>query len=162
MRSRSQIRNVIIVFCLAVTPLLFLYPHHASHEIPHAGSITQPLRILTAQGEALFQVELADTEKERRKGLMFRKDMPPDHGMLFDFGTPDFVSMWMHQTLIPLDMIFIDATGRILQIEAHTTPFSTHHVRSKYPVKAVLELNAGQAIAHGISVGDRIIHPLFK
>jgi uncharacterized protein len=88
--------------------------------------------------------------------------MPADQGMLFDFGHIEPVSMWMQNTYLPLDMLFIRPDGTIARIAANTEPLSTRTIPSGEPVLAVLELNAGTAARLGIRPGDRIEHPLFK
>ena len=108
-----------------------------------------------------FTVELARTEKEREYGLMNRSSMPPDHGMLFDFGKDAPVYMWMKDTLIPLDMLFIDRTGKIAAIAQRAVPMSETIIPSAAPVRAVLELNGGTAERLHIAIGDRVGHPMF-
>jgi uncharacterized membrane protein (UPF0127 family) len=109
-----------------------------------------------------FQVEVARNDADRAQGLMFRRSMPADQGMLFDFKRVEPVSMWMQNTYIPLDMLFIRPDGTIARIAANTEPLSTRTIPSGEPVLAVLELNAGTAARLGIKPGDRIEHPLFK
>lgn len=119
------------------------------------------LRIATASGEIAFDVELALTDEQRARGLMFRDSMGAYEGMLFDFGPPQPVSMWMKNTRLPLDMLFIAADGRIVRIAANTEPFSTRTIESGGLVKGVLELNGGAARLLGIRPGDRVLHPIF-
>lgn len=109
-----------------------------------------------------FMVELARTEAERGRGLMFRQSMPQDHGMLFDFERDQIITMWMKNTFISLDMVFIFADGRIHRIESRTEPESEKTISSGVPVRAVLELNAGVASRLGLRAGDRIQHSMFK
>ena len=109
-----------------------------------------------------FRVELAVSPAQRSQGLMFREDLDEDRGMLFDFGRPQVASMWMRNTYVPLDMLFIDAEGRITQIAANTQPLSDTVVASREPVRAVLELRGGVSAKLGIEPGDRVIHPLFS
>lgn len=109
-----------------------------------------------------FQVEVARNDADRAQGLMFRRSMAPDHGMLFDFGRVEPVSMWMQNTYLPLDMLFIRPDGTIARIAANTEPLSTRTIPSGEPVLAVLELNAGTATRLGIKPGDRVEHPVFK
>ena len=113
----------------------------------------------TGTGEHTYTVELAETPAEQAKGLMFRRTMAPTHGMLFVYDTPREIGMWMRNTYIPLDMIFIDARGRVHRIETHTEPFSTDIISSGGQVAAVLELNAGQADKIGLKPGDEVLHP---
>jgi hypothetical protein len=123
----------------------------------------EALAIVTQGGQRQsFQVEVARNDADRAQGLMFRRSMAPDRGMLFDFGRTEPVSMWMQNTYLPLDMLFIRADGSIARIAANTEPLSTRTIPSGEPVLAVLELNAGTAAKLGIKPGDRIEHPLFK
>ncbi len=122
-----------------------------------------PLEIVTLDGSSKrFTVEFASTPETMMQGLMFRPSMPADAGMLFDFGVPPRpISMWMKNTLIPLDMLFISTDGHVLGIASHTTPGSLKAIASPGPIRAVLELNAGAAEREGITTGARILHPLF-
>lgn len=109
-----------------------------------------------------FKVEVARNDADRAQGLMFRRSMPADQGMLFDFGRVEPVAMWMQNTYLPLDMLFIRADGTIARIAANTEPLSTRTISSGEPVLSVLELNAGTAARLGIKAGDRVEHPIFK
>jgi uncharacterized membrane protein (UPF0127 family) len=109
-----------------------------------------------------FHVELADSDERRMLGLMYRTSMSADAGMLFDFKMDQPVSMWMRNTRIPLDMLFIARDGRIVNIAQRTVPFSENTIPSAEPVRAVLELNGGTAERLGIKPGDKVIHPLFR
>ncbi len=126
-----------------------------------AGSDT-PLAISTSKGSFSFTVELADTPQSRASGLMHRRELAADAGMLFDFLKTAPVSMWMKDTLIPLDMLFISADGVIVNIAERTVPGSLTQIDSSGPVRAVLELNGGTSARLGISAGDKIIHPIFN
>jgi uncharacterized membrane protein (UPF0127 family) len=120
-----------------------------------------PLTIESAAGTLTFQVELAITPEQRRQGLMFRESLDPDRGMLFDFGRTGPVTMWMRNTYVSLDMLFIDDDGRIHRIAADTQPLSDAVIGSGGPVRAVLELPAGTSAEQGIKVGDLVVHPMF-
>ncbi|MFN3483770.1 DUF192 domain-containing protein [Rhabdaerophilum calidifontis] len=120
------------------------------------------LEILSRERRHSVNVEVARTENERARGLMFRRTMPQDQGMLFDFQQDQMVSMWMKNTYIPLDMIFVFADGRIHRIESRTEPESERVISSGVPVRAVLELNAGAAARLDLRPGDRLIHPIFR
>jgi uncharacterized membrane protein (UPF0127 family) len=122
----------------------------------------QTLEIATKSGVQVFSVEVATTEEEKRTGLMYRKELPDGRGMLFDFSPEQEVSMWMKNTFIPLDMIFIRADGRILRIAENTVPQSTKIIPSRGLAKGVLEVIAGTAKKYGIAPGDRVAHPLFN
>lgn len=120
------------------------------------------LSIRTAAGKVInFQIWLADTPRRDQQGLMFVKEMDAHAGMLFLFPGDQPVSMWMKNTYIPLDMLFIDARGRVDFIAANTTPFSTDIISPNRPEYAVLELNGGAAVEYGIAVGDTVIHESF-
>ncbi len=115
---------------------------------------TIPVVVATASGEHLFRAEVAATPEERARGLMFREQLDLDAGMLFLFDPPRRVGFWMKNTLIPLDMIFIDAGGRIVAIEERTEPHSLEPRGPDLPVRAVLEINGGLAERLGIAPGD--------
>ncbi|MEB2843702.1 DUF192 domain-containing protein [Endobacterium cereale] len=116
---------------------------------------TEPLTIESVGGKQhRFTVELALDDAQREQGLMLRREMAPDSGMLFDFGLVRDVSMWMHNTLIPLDMLFIDASGRITHIHDSAEPQSDAIISSRGPIKYVLELNGGRSKVLGIKAGD--------
>jgi uncharacterized membrane protein (UPF0127 family) len=120
---------------------------------------TDELTIVSGDKSHAFKVELADTPQESEMGLMHRPSMPRDHGMIFDFGRPTETTMWMKNTLIPLDMVFSAPDGKVLRIETHTEPFSTKIIPSEGTFSAVLELNAGQADKIGLKRGDKVIYP---
>jgi hypothetical protein len=122
----------------------------------------QPLEIVTKSGVQVFSVEMATTEEEKTTGLMYRKELTDGKGMLFDFSPEQQVSMWMKNTYISLDMIFIRADGRILRIAENTEPLSTKIIPSNGLAKAVLEVPAGTAQKYGIAAGDRVAHALFN
>ena len=122
----------------------------------------QPLEIVTKNGVHVFSVEMATTDEEKATGLMYRKELPDGKGMLFDFSPEQQISMWMKNTFISLDMIFIRADGRILRIAENTEPQSTKIISSGGLAKGVLEVIAGTAQKYGIAAGDRVAHPLFN
>lgn len=126
---------------------------------PEAAAFGQGrLTIESASGAShAFEVELALTPADRERGLMFRESMAPDKGMLFDFGRPQPIQMWMKDTKLPLDMVFIGADGRVKGVAADTVPYSEAIIASPGPVRAVLELNAGTAKGLGIGAGDRVV-----
>ncbi|MFT5392076.1 MAG: uncharacterized membrane protein (UPF0127 family) [Gammaproteobacteria bacterium] len=108
-----------------------------------------------------FEVEVADDDAKRQRGLMFRRQMAAEHGMLFVYPKRRSISMWMKNTYLPLDMLFIEEDGAVSRIEADTTPESERVIRSEKPAVAVLELNAGEAQRRVIRAGDQILHPRF-
>ncbi|MBE0702767.1 MULTISPECIES: DUF192 domain-containing protein [Afipia] len=128
---------------------------------PTQAADMQTLEIVTKSGVKVFNVEIARTTEERERGLMYRKELPDGQGMLFDFSPQQEVSMWMKNTYVSLDMIFIRADGRILRIAENTKPLSERIISSGGPVKAVLEVVAGTARKDGIAAGDRVAGPLF-
>jgi uncharacterized protein len=111
------------------------------------------------QVKHVFQVWLADTPNRKSQGLMFVRDLPDLRGMLFVHDKPRDISMWMKNTYIPLDMVFIDQRGRIQQIIEQATPHSLDLIRSEKPALAVLEIAGGEARRLGIHVGQRVAHP---
>jgi uncharacterized membrane protein (UPF0127 family) len=119
-------------------------------------------RIVTATGEHEFKVEIADTPKTRARGLMFRKSMAADRGMLFDFKVERPVSMWMKNTYLALDMVFIGRDGRVVGVAADAEPLSERIISSPAPAYAVLELNAGAARQISLAPGDQVRHRMFK
>lgn len=121
-----------------------------------------PLTVTTATGAHAFAIELRDTPDGRAVGLMHRASMPAGQGMLFDFQRTMPVDMWMKNTLIPLDMLFIRPDGTVAHIAAHTEPHSTRIISSGEPVRFVLELNAGAAERIGARPGDRVAHPAIQ
>jgi uncharacterized membrane protein (UPF0127 family) len=122
----------------------------------------EPLTIATDGDATMFTVEIADTEATRERGLMFRQRLPENHGMLFDFGQPQPVSMWMKNTYIPLDMVFIRSDGSIAYIAENTVPKSLDTIGITEPVRAVLELPGGTAKKKDIRAGDIVYHRLFN
>ncbi|MEM5472707.1 DUF192 domain-containing protein [Hoeflea sp. AS60] len=119
---------------------------------------SERLVIETQNGPVAFAVELALTADDRATGLMNRQSMPADHGMLFKFDQTRQVLMWMKNTPLPLDMIFISEDGTVARIAEETTPFSETIIPSVEPVRYVLELNGGTAASRGLSVGDMVRH----
>lgn len=112
-------------------------------------------------GEISFQVELADTPKARSRGLMFREHMPRGDGMLFVYERPQRATFWMKNTLIPLDMIFVDRTGVVTHIHRGAIPGDTTLIEGGRQVFAVLEINAGLSDRYGLAVGTQLQHPAF-
>jgi len=127
-----------------------------------AGLHVEPLEIATRDGIRRFEVEIADTPAQQERGLMFRRRLSARRGMLFDFHTPQSVSFWMKNTLIPLDIIFIDAGGRIVSIAAEARPMSEDLIPSGGPVLGVLELRGGRASEIGARIGDRVRERMFN
>jgi uncharacterized protein len=134
----------------------------ASASFPARGGELDSLEIATSTGRHAFQVEIADNDASRERGLMDRRYMAPDHGMLFEFDRDEPTSFWMKNTYIPLDMIFIARSGLVTRIVANAEPLSERVIPSGGPCAAVLELSGGVAASIGLKVGDRVRHPFFK
>ncbi len=122
----------------------------------------EKLEIDTASGPHVFQVEVMRSEAEREKGLMFRRFLPKDRGMLFDFKVEQPVMMWMKNTYISLDMVFMSHDGHVVGMAQNAEPLSETIIPSGAPAASVLELNGGEAATIGLKVGDVVHHPLFK
>ena len=116
----------------------------------------------SASGTYQFKVELALDGPSQAKGLMFRRTMPADHGMLFIYAPERPISMWMKNTILSLDMLFVKRDGTIAKIFERTEPFSERILSSGQPVYGVLELNAGSVERWGIKTGDQMVHPLLQ
>lgn len=127
----------------------------------HAGEL-EPLQIVTASGTHDFKVEVAADDGSRERGLMNRRYMAPDHGMLFEFPENAPVSFWMKNTYIPLDMIFISPKGVVTNVVAKAEPLSERVIPSGPPCVAVLEVNGGVAASIGLKIGDSVRHAFFK
>jgi uncharacterized membrane protein (UPF0127 family) len=143
--------RALFVFALLVSPSM----------ARSAATAVERLEIVTATGSHSFEVEVARTVNERERGLMFRRSMPQDHGMLFFFDDERPVAMWMKNTFIPLDMVFVSRSGRVAGLAEETTPLSETIIPSGGPAFAVIELNGGVARAIGLKVGDLVRHPGF-
>jgi uncharacterized membrane protein (UPF0127 family) len=122
----------------------------------------QEIVISSGSGEHRFSVEIADDPRERSRGLMYRRDLAKDTGMLFDFGTEEEASMWMANTYLPLDMLFIKADGTVESIAKRTTPLSRRSIESRGLVRYVLEINAGASDELGIKPGDKVSGPALQ
>ena len=130
-------------------------------QAPTASLPVTTVRIDTAKGHADFVVEVAADDATRERGLMFRKKMAANAGMLFDFHQPVMPTFWMKDTILPLDMVFIRADGTVSSIAADAVPFSLTSIPSGEPVRAVLEINAGRAKALDIKQGDKVHAKIF-
>jgi hypothetical protein len=148
------------VLGLLVVAFALLQPFHAAAlEAPL--SKIEPLTVATEADAFMFTVEIADTDALRSRGLMFRQRLPEDRGMLFDFQTPRPVSMWMKNTYVSLDMLFIRKDGTIAYIAENTVPQSLDTIGISEPVLAVLELAGGTTGKLGIRAGDKVYHRIF-
>ena len=126
-----------------------------------AERVYTPLIFSKAEKDITFQVEVADTDETRAKGLMFRTKMPENEGMIFDFGESRPVYMWMQNTYIPLDMLFLTEEGLVHHIVEETTPLSRSLIGSGGAVRYVLEVKAGTVKRHQLKKGDQVQHQLF-
>lgn len=115
--------------------------------------------IVSGDNRHEFEVEIADDDRSRGRGLMFRRELAPNAGMLFDYLTERPASFWMRNTLIPLDMIFIRENGEIVQVHANAIPHDETPIRSIVDVRFILEIPGGRAEELGIGAGDRLEHP---
>jgi hypothetical protein len=131
-----------------------------------AGANAEPaferIEIVTSSGPHVFEAEVARTMEERGKGLMFRRELAENRAMLFDFGVEQKVMMWMKNTYVPLDMIFVGKNGRVTSIARDAKPMSEDLIPSGQPAYAVIEVAAGVAKKIGLAVGDRVKHPIFR
>lgn len=170
--SNSPKRFLVLVFAFVVgaaaaSQAQFLRPYE-----PFDPTKAQELPLtpgeIVVMGEAgettshVFQFEFADTDAKRATGLMHRAEIAPDRGMLFDFKRDRMVSMWMRNTFISLDMLFVDASGEIVTIAENTVPHLERPVSSRVRVRGVLEVAAGTVQRLGIKTGDRIKHAMFE
>ena len=133
----------------------------AAEDIPQPQLPRSVLVIDTPHGPVRFTVELAVDSRSQERGLMFRRSMAADAGMLFVFRPARTVDFWMKNTILPLDLVFIRADGRISSIAANAVPYSEAQIPSAEPVRAVLEINGGRAAALGLAPGERVRHAIF-
>lgn len=148
------------VFLAAVVTVALLSgcsPGHEKNQLP-----TTRVVVDTKSGPAAFEVEVAADDASRKNGLMYRTELAPNAGMLFDFGTEGFRSFWMKNTPRSLDIIFIRRDGTISTIAENTIPFSEESVPSSEPVSAVLEINGGRARSLGIEAGNKVHAKIFR
>lgn len=159
--------RILAAFIAPLAALAFLGCAHAQITDPtHPDAVVtyggpDPLIIETVEGPVEFIAEIADTEASRQRGMMFRETMAPNEAMLFDFEVEQPVAIWMANTLISLDIIFVRADGTIAKIVAHAQPLSRRSMPSDFPVLAVIEIPGGRSAEAGIAPGDLVRHPLF-
>ncbi|MCW2276119.1 DUF192 domain-containing protein [Rhodoblastus acidophilus] len=149
---------VLALLGLPLAPSPFLSPARA---LEAGETVTEPLIVETSGGPRTLDVEVARDPATRERGLMYRRFLPENRGMLFDFGRSETILMWMKNTYIPLDMIFISRDGKVTHIEENTEPLSQAIISSNGPTFAVLEVNAGVAQKLGLKVGDVVKHKMF-
>ncbi len=157
-----MIRSLLLAAALltAATTVPARAPAAAEQAAPFAAS--EAAVVTKAGNRFVFRVEIARTAEQRIQGLQGRESLAGDAGMLFDFEAPQRVAMWMKNTPLSLDMVFIAADGRIVNIARDTTPRSLKTIESAEPVKGVLELPAGTTARLGIRPGDRVEHEIFR
>jgi uncharacterized membrane protein (UPF0127 family) len=149
----AALRAALLVVVLA---LLVAGLAHSAHAMR-----LEKLKLITQGAEHVIDVEVTETLAEKAQGLMFRTRLPDTSGMLFFYETPQEITMWMRNTYIPLDMVFIRADGTVHRIERGAEPLSDRIIYSGGPVSAVLEMAGGATERLGLKPGDRIRHPLF-
>ena len=156
--NRGAWRNrVAIAFAVALA-----FAAAATFVKPAFADALESLSISTQTGDHAFSVEIAATPETRERGLMDRRFMPMDRGMLFEFERDGPVAFWMKNTDIPLDMVFIARNGKVTRIVDRAEPFSETPIPSGGPCAAVLELNGGVAAQIGLRTGDLVRHSFFK
>lgn len=153
MGSRFRIAPALLAaFLLIGSVPSLINPAKAAETFPKA-----QLELILADGARhVLSVELARTRAQVTQGLMFRETLPDGTGMLFDYGGATNISMWMKNTLLPLDMVFADAEGMVVHVVEDTVPLSTERIRSPVPARYVLEIPAGTARGLGIGPGARL------
>lgn len=152
--------------CCALVIAVMLWPGQATVVIPALAQeapallsfATAPLEIVTAKGRLEFTVEIADNVDQRAQGLMFRRHLAPDAGMLFVYPDDRVISMWMKNTFIPLDMVFVAADGRVVALHERAVPHSLRSISSGVVARGVVELAGGSIARLGIRVGDRVVN----
>lgn len=147
---------------LVALALAFAFAMPAAAQNPTVRFEKSDLTIESGGKRHRFTVEFADNDERRTLGLMHRRQMAADAGMLFDFKRDSPVAMWMRNTLIPLDMLFVDREGIVRHIHERAVPMSEAIISSEENVRAVLELNGGTAARLGLKKGDRLVHPMFR
>ena len=139
------------ILLLGIVPLLIVSANQALAQMPTGTAVIE-----TAKGTFQFTVERAETPNDRSRGLMYRRSMPADHGMMFTWESDTNISMWMANTVLALDMVFIKSDGRVHRVHENAVPFSRENIPAGAPIRQVLELNAGTAERIGIKPGDKI------
>ncbi len=156
---RRSFRQVLLIIVLCGAMLAVHLADAQGNKIQFP---TDTLVITTQDGPKTFTVELAVTNSEREQGLMYRDNLAMDHGMLFDFGSPQPIDMWMKNTRIPLDILFISQQGEVTRIAEQAKPYSLELINSGGRVRAVLELAGGAVKRYHIAIGDHITHSIFQ
>ncbi len=151
MNYLSQKLNGAALAAFVIFTFLSVAVSHGDVLFKHAN-----LKIETAKGPLTLDVEVADSDPKREQGLMFRRELAPNHGMIFLFDEAQEISMWMKNTYIPLDMVFIGDDWRVLHIARNAEPQSTAIISSVHPASRVLEIAAGEADRLGLKAGDSV------
>lgn len=162
--SRSNSGLLWFVAMLLLGGLLAWLSYQSRHAMDHGVKFTHGLLQIQRAADnsvAAFKVEIALTPQQQEYGLMYRKSLAPDAGMLFMWGREQNISMWMKNTLIPLDMLFVRKDGQITKIAANAQPEDLTSIPSEGPVRAVIEIGGGEAARQNIKAGDRVIAPTF-
>ena len=147
-----------VVASTAFAPIAFAQT--AQNDVVDFGE-PQPLTIVSENGTHLFQVEEAKTLEQQARGMMWREAMGEDEGMIFEFAEPKVATIWMKNTAIPLDILFVRSNGQILKIEHMAQPYKLRSASSEAVIAAVVELKGGRALELGIKPGDIVQHPFF-
>jgi uncharacterized membrane protein (UPF0127 family) len=155
------VASVLRISGAAVAALLLFSPASIS-DVQAESLEKQPLSFITASGKHKITVEVADSDQERSTGLMFRRTLGDEDGMIFLYPRNEPISMWMKNTYISLDMIFVRSDGVIHRIEEGTEPFSEATINSDGDVRAVIEMKAGSAKRLGLKSGDKVDYPAFR
>ena len=161
--GRAGLARGVLTFLGLCASLVFLCASPAALAMdaaPPQGNLER-LEIVTASGIHEFSVEVMRSAPQRERGLMFRRFLPQERGMLFDFASEQPVMMWMKNTYLPLDIIFIGRAGKVVGLAENTEPLSEKIIPSGAPAYGVLEINAGTAARIGLRIGDSVRHPLF-
>lgn len=158
MRRLARLATCLVVLTLSCLPLATTAAGFSPAQLQ--GFPRDTLRIDAATGPAEFQIWLADTPERQQQGLMFLTELPAGYGMLFPLDVPRVMTMWMKNTYVPLDMLFIGTDGRVLHIARDTKPLSEDIISSGGAVAAVLEIRAGEAKRLGLREGSRVHHRL--
>ncbi|HSD74910.1 MAG TPA: DUF192 domain-containing protein [Steroidobacteraceae bacterium] len=159
--AATIVRGHLVAGALALASIVAMAQGQAGLE-PLDAFPRSSLEIQMPKQRHRFEVWVADTNPRRAQGLMHVKALQPMHGMLFVYPEPRMVSMWMKNTVIPLDMLFVAADGHIIRIARRTHPLSLETITSMGPVVGVIELAGGEAERLGIETGARVVHPAFK
>lgn len=154
MRIIASLIALFVCFAATIAPTVAQQASEVQFDI-------SSLVVETQEKDISFTIEVADSVEETSQGLMFRENLADDAGMLFDFGAPREPNMWMKNTLIPLDMLFIDEEGMIVAIAAKARPHSERRISPGVPVKGVLEIRGGLSEELGVKPGDTVRHAIF-